>query len=142
VYVRVFRRHQRFSCVEHSLAVTFAGGAAAAAIGRAGAAVEAAAGASASPAVSPSRAPSSSFSSISMSGRVLPLPLSNISNSRSSDFSWDFHGQVQIRHYFLADMGGVTGEIVVVVGVHGIHLVVTTSKNGTTRIIKMRLIEP
>ena len=34
----------------------------------------------------------------------------------------------------LADMGGVTGEIVVVVDVHGIHLVVTTSKNGTYRV--------
>ena len=96
VYVCVFRRHQGFSCIEHSLARHI----------RVGAAVEAAAGASASPAVSPSPAPSSSFSSISMSGRVLPLPLSNISNSRSSDFSWDFHGQVQNRHYFLADMGG------------------------------------
>jgi hypothetical protein len=53
-----------------------------------------------------------------------------------------FIGQVLNRHYFLADMGGVTGEIVVVVGVHGIHLVVTTSKNGTTRIIKTRLNEP
>ena len=38
------------------------------------------------------------------------------------------------NHYFLADMGGVTGEIVVVVDVHGIHLVVTTSKNGTYRV--------
>jgi hypothetical protein len=43
-------------------------------------------------------------------------------------FSWS-----SPKHYFLADMSGVTDEIVVVVNVHGIHLVVTTSKNGTYR---------
>ena len=53
---------------------------------------------------------------------------------KSVFLGFDFHGQVQIRHYFLADMGGVTGEIVVVVDVHGINLVVTTSKNGMYRV--------
>jgi hypothetical protein len=66
--------------------------------------------------------------------------------SETTTSSWAFrHFQTFVT--FLATPRGVKPLALsiiyyVVVGVHEIHLVVTTSKNGTTRIIKMRLIEP